>query len=100
MEAAQKRNIPVNASDTKAVIWENLEPVVRKELNVVEKIAKDAGHEILYSPPHYSDLEPIETVWAIVKGEVGRLYDNETTMKDVNQRLQAAFENLSEEYVD
>ena len=99
MEAAQKRNIPVNASDTKAVIWENLEPVVRKELNVVEKMAKDAGHEILYSPPHYSDLEPIETVWAIVKGKVGKLYNNKTTMKDVNQRLQAAFKNLSTEQV-
>jgi len=99
VEAAQKRNIPVNASDTKAVIWENLEPVVRKELNVVEKMAKDAGHEILYSPPHYSDLQPIETVWAIVKGKVGKLYNNETTMKDVNQRLQAAFKNLSTEQV-
>ena len=66
---------------------------------MVEKMAKDAGHELLYSPPHYSDLEPIETVWAIVKGKVGRQYDSKTTMKDVNQRLNAAFDDLTTKQV-
>ncbi|ETV98764.1 hypothetical protein H310_08831, partial [Aphanomyces invadans] len=41
------------------------------------------GHTIVYTPPHHSDLQPIELVWAIVKGEVGRRYDNETKFADV-----------------
>ena len=46
----------------------------------VVRLAKEAGHEILFTPPYHSDLQPIELVWAFVKGNVGRQYSNESTL--------------------
>ncbi len=51
-------------------------------------MAKDRGHGVLFTPPYHSNLQPIELVWANSKGEVGRQYDTNTTIQDVEQRLQ------------
>ncbi len=61
---------------------------------VVVTLAKESGHMVLYSPPYHSDLQPIELVWAIVKGEVGCQYTVDTTFQDVKGRLVRSFENL------
>ncbi|OQR80739.1 hypothetical protein ACHHYP_20858 [Achlya hypogyna] len=49
-----------------------------------------SGHSIWYMPPHHSNLQPIKTVWAIVKGEVGWLYDFATSFTLVKTRLERA----------
>ena len=36
-----------------------LEPFSRKTLPIIHKIAKAEGHGALFSPPHYSDMQPI-----------------------------------------
>ncbi|OQR85761.1 hypothetical protein ACHHYP_11431 [Achlya hypogyna] len=41
-----------------------------------------------------SDLQPIETIWAIVKGQVGRAYTSDTTLNKVRERLEEAFADL------
>ena len=64
------------------------------ELEVVQ-LAKQQGHEVLYTPPYHCDLRPIGMIWSQVKGEVGRQYDLSTTMVIVKQRLEAAFEHLN-----
>ena len=61
----------------------------------VVQLAKQQGHEVLYTPPYHCDLQPIEMVWSQVKGEVGRQYDLSTTIVIVKQRLKAAFEHLN-----
>ncbi|TYZ68603.1 hypothetical protein PybrP1_005978 [[Pythium] brassicae (nom. inval.)] len=58
-------------------------------------MARTAGHEVLFTPPHHSDLQSIELVWAIAKGEVGRQYTTDTTFADVKHRLDQAFDRLS-----
>ncbi len=68
------------------------------EAEIVD-LARQRGHEILYTPPHHSDLQPIETVWAIVKTSVGNQYSTETSFVDVGTRLQTAFKNLTSEQV-
>ena len=50
--------------------------------------------EVIYLPPHYLDLQPIEIVWAITKGEVRRQYTTDTTFKEVLGCLEAAFAKL------
>ncbi|DAZ99799.1 TPA: LOW QUALITY PROTEIN: hypothetical protein N0F65_001308 [Lagenidium giganteum] len=59
----------------------------------------DAGRRVIFTPPHHSDLQPIELVWASVKGEVGRQYTTSTTFADVKGRLINAFANVSESTV-
>ena len=79
----------------KLMLWEIGNDYIKKTfLPVVRQMAKDAGHEVVYSPAHYLDLQPIEIVWAIVKGEVGRQYTTETTFRQVLERLEAAFTKL------
>lgn len=36
------------------------------------KIAEQYEHEVSFTPPYHCELQPIEGVWAIVKGEVAR----------------------------
>lgn len=39
----------------------------------VVEIAQDFGHQIMFTPPHYSDLQPIELLCARIKGGIGRI---------------------------
>ena len=65
----------------------------KKVFPVVTKMKNEAGHEVLYSPQHYSDFQAIEKIWAIVQGHVGRQYKTETMFKEVIVLLKAAFNN-------
>jgi len=94
-EACEHHGIAYEAKETRDMLWEKLHPgVTATYLPVVVQMAKDAGHEVLFTPPHHSDLQPIEMVWAKVKGDVGCQYTTDTTMKDVLRRLKKAFSDL------
>lgn len=51
------------------------------------------GHKILFTPPYHSDLQPIELLWALVKGKVGRQYHEGTAIDMVHQRLIDEFDS-------
>lgn len=55
------------------------------------QIAEEKGHTVVFTPPHHSDFQPIELIWAIIKGNVGRQYDMNTTFAIVKERLDAEF---------
>ena len=96
IEACCKFKIRHDASETCEVLWGKLSEYIKKNIRPeIVKEARDRGHELLYSAPHYSDLEPIETVWAIVKGRVGRQYNADTTFATVRERLEKAFDEVS-----
>jgi len=57
------------------------------------------GHTIKYTPPYHSRLQPIELVWACVKGRVGRQYSVDTTVKDVRRQLDEAFDSLPADFI-
>jgi len=54
-------------------------------------------HIVVYTPPYHSDLQPIELLWAEIKGRVGRQYDDRTTFKNVGERLHAEFVRVLED---
>lgn len=60
------------------------------------KLAEEAGHKVLFTPPYHSDIQPIELVWALVKGNVGRQYNSDTTLSLVYARLMEEFKKLEE----
>jgi len=62
---------------------------------LVQKIAEGIGHKVSRMPVHHPELNPIETVWAIVKNHCGRLLRNGTTFKQVRQRLENAFNDIT-----
>jgi len=58
---------------------------------MVELLAEAEGHEVLFTPPCHSDLQPIELLWAKLKGNIGRKYSTGTTMTVLKQRLDEEF---------
>ncbi|OQR88838.1 hypothetical protein ACHHYP_06605 [Achlya hypogyna] len=62
-------------------------------------MAAEQGHTVQYTPAYHSRLQPIELVWAYVKGIVGRAYSVDTTFADVRLRLNAAFDSLPSDVV-
>ncbi|KAG9397822.1 hypothetical protein AC1031_016615 [Aphanomyces cochlioides] len=95
-EACDKYNIAYDSSDTKSVLWSRLKQHIAAHIQpLIVSMAAQAGHTVQYTPPHHSDLQPIEMIWAAVKGEVGRQYSASTKFEQVRNRLDKAFENLS-----
>lgn len=95
----QQKNVPF--VPTMSAV--ELKGLVRKYINDAEKpqiirLAEAAGHEVLFTPPNYSDLQPIELAWAYIKGNVGRQYSNETTLKMVHDRLMLEFTRLADDH--
>jgi transposase len=91
-----QHNIPCSATDTKKVLYEKIKqkrpPVVYK----ADKIANLHGHEVLRTPVRYCELNPIESIWAQVKGFVAK---NNTTfrLKDVKELTYAAFGKITKD---
>ena len=65
-----KRGVQVPDKSIKTEIWKLLEPFIRNTLPIICAMAKAEGRKVIFSPPHYADLQPIEIVWANIKGEV------------------------------
>lgn len=62
---------------------------------IVDKEIESKGHTVLRLPPYHCDLNPIENVWGIAKGQVA---DNNTTFNidDVRNLMVDALEDISE----
>ena len=84
LEYCNEHGIGVNSSDLKSIIWHKLKKYVDDRVKpIVVLMAEAEGHKILFSPPHHSDLQPIELVWANVKRNLGRQYTTNTSFKTV-----------------
>ncbi len=78
------------------MLWVKLKKHITENVDtIIVSMPSAAGHKVLYTPPHHSDLQPIELIWAIVKGEVGRQYSTSTSFKDVYNRLVTAFNSVT-----
>ena len=60
----------------------------------IEQLAHESGHEILWSPPCFSDLNPIDFLWAFMKKRIAVQYSKDTSLADVEQRLKTEFRHL------
>ena len=63
----------------------------------LEVLARDYGAEIKYLPPYYSELNPIELLWA----EVKRFYRDDTkTGDDWNIRMDQAWNSITPQFIE
>ncbi len=96
----EKNKIDFDDGSSKQMIWEKVKEYVSKNVKpVVCNIASEKGHEIVYTPSYHSELQPMELIWAIVKGEVGRSHDYDTDFKITKKRLNEAFLNLKNKQI-
>lgn len=93
----QSKNIPHNPSHT---IAELLVIVKQHSSNYrtyeLDELALQMGHEVVRLPPYHCQYNPLELIWAQVKGEVA---DKNCTfkIKDVRKLLQDSINNVSVE---
>ena len=95
-KACEHYGLDCAEKETKAMLWRKLQAHKPSLPLEVEKLAKDKGHEVLWSPPHYSDLQPIERVWAVIQNAVGKAYTKDTKFADVKRRLVEQIEKLKD----
>ena len=81
----------LSAKELKAKVREHIKA---NEKMMITKVCEEKGHKVVFTPPRYSDLQPIELVWANIKGNIGRDYAKGTTMKDIERRLQREFQKI------
>jgi transposase len=91
---ANEEGRPLTALLLRAKVKEYVE---KNEVSAVIKLAREKFHKILFTPPYHSDLQPIELVWALVKGNVAHLYSNGRTMDQLEKQLKDEFEGLTKE---
>ncbi|RHZ00243.1 hypothetical protein DYB37_011772 [Aphanomyces astaci] len=91
LEACQRVGVDATADEYRTVIWAKLQAYIKH--NVIPEVvtlARSRGYEVVYTPPYHSDLQPIEYIWAYVKGIVDRQYTTEITMEHVRWLLDIA----------
>ena len=66
----------------------------------VERMIKDRGHQVLFTPPYCPELQPIELFWAAGKNHVALKHKHETTMRDVVESLREGWYGNGDEYED
>ena len=85
------KNIPFDPKDTIPILRNTIKAFKAKQKMSCELIAEANGHSVLFTPPCHSDLQPIQLLWAMLKGNIGCKYDTDTTMTILKQRLDEEF---------
>lgn len=67
-----EKNIPIPEQANKAELYELVKQNKMKVPFACVETARRYGHTLLYTPPYHCELQPIEGVWAVVKGEVAK----------------------------
>ena len=65
-----KMGIPFNPKATKPELYEIIKWHKPAPKYAVDKIIRDAGHEVLRTPPYHCQLQPIELIWGLLKQHV------------------------------
>lgn len=87
-----EKNIEFESNAPKAVLIDLCQQRFPDESRAGTEVeAEKRGHKILFTPPYHSELQPIELVWAYVKGYVGRKYHHNISFADVLDNLNEAF---------
>lgn len=73
------------------------ERVPKEKKYELDEIALQMGHEVVRLPPYHCQYNPIELIWAQVKGKVAK---NNTTFKfdDVETLLNGALDSVFNNY--
>lgn len=71
----------------------------RDKKPMVEILAEEQEHKLLFLPVHHPELNPIELVWATVKHYCGTIFSNSTSFKEQRQHLEESFgRDITPEY--
>lgn len=84
----QSKNIRFEEKEVKAQLMQKVKEIKHEyQSYVIDKMAEEKGVTVLRLPPYHCELNPIELIWANIKGYVAR---HNTTFKfeDVKKLLE------------
>ena len=87
-----RKEIPIESTDTIPIMAGKIREYKSRQKMHCVLLAEEQGHKVVFTPPHHSDLQPIELLWAKLKGNIGRKYDSNTTMAVLKERLDEEFD--------
>jgi hypothetical protein len=61
--------------------------------HVICEIAKEFGHEILFTPPYHPELQPIELIWAAIKNPIAM--DPASSMAELEVNVRRGVEAIN-----
>jgi transposase len=89
----EANKIPCKDDCLKVELVEILRKISPEPTYEIDVIARQYGHEMIRTPPYHSELQPIETCWAIVNNEVARHSD--FTLDNLMIELEKAFKKVT-----
>lgn len=95
-EWLKKKNINFDKCEIKEELLRKVKASNPQKIYVIDNLANERGHEVIRLPPYHCQYNPIELIWAQVKGEVAA---NNNTFKiaDVESLLHKAIDNVTQE---
>ena len=64
---------------------------------VPRQLFDDAGHELIYTPPYVSQLQPIELIWAFTKSLVARQSSRSRSVDEAAAQTRQAMDQVTTE---
>jgi transposase len=97
------RTFNLHARNKTAPALKELQQAVRSHLDVnphinqteVDKLLHPLGYSIVWTPPFVPEVQPIELIWAHVKGVVASRYTLNRTIDQTRQQTDDAFDTIS-----
>ncbi|KAJ8728988.1 hypothetical protein PYW07_006684 [Mythimna separata] len=96
-EWLKNKNIPFEEKDLRATLLEKVKN--QKHLYqkfVVDEMAREKGISVLRLPPYHCELNPIELIWAQMKGNVAQ-HNKTFKLDEVKRLLPQALANITPE---
>jgi len=89
-------NVPFRMDEMKAELLSKIEVKNAPRVYELGSLANEMGHEVIRLPPYHAHYNPIELIWAKIKGEVAK--QNKTfKINDVEKLVHEAIENVNVE---
>jgi transposase len=71
-----------------------LMPLVPKS-SIIEELAEQKGHRVLWLPPYHPELNPIERMWGVAKQHVASTYNNKSDKIQLIDRMKAGLDKCT-----
>ena len=97
IEFLLSKNVAVDKKTTSILLHEQVRKWISQNVKPeCVRLAEAAGHKVLLTPPYHSDFQPIELIWAYIKGNIGHQYDKDSNYQVLLKQLQEEFTNLDQ----
>ena len=94
-QRASKHNLAPTRKELQAAVKAHLKQHPGINKTKIDKLLQPLGHSIVWTPPFVPEVQPIELIWAYVKGLVASQYTLKRTLDQTRQQTDDAFDTIT-----